>query len=336
MTNATKTLAIIFAGTLAIAFATSWSWSSSSSTAFQEQLLAVDTSAVQAVRIEGSDASSVRLERADGNWSVAPSDTAVTYPASATAVQDLLQTLPSLQVSTVTTRQTSKHPRYGVDSTGTRVALLGAGDETLGELIVGRTRIQRPQGGAAQNRRQRLRRQRRGTPITYVRRPDQSDVYSIEQSLRTVTSRSLDDWRDKQLWTVDRSEIRQVDVTIPGDSSFTMKRAAPSDTASAAAPDTWLSAGDTLETSAVSSMLRTLSTPTADGFVNDASPDTFGKARYKVQLQTADGTRRTLRLKPDGENYVEVADGFPYVVTLRKSSWDNSVLQGRTALLKNK
>ena len=334
MTNATKTLAIIFAGTLALAFATSWSWSSSSSAAFQEQLLAVETSAVQAVRIERSDGPSVRLERDGDRWTVAPSDGSTHYPASATAVQDLFRTLPALQVNTVTTRQTSKHPRYGVDSTGTRITMLGSGDETLGELILGRTRIQRPQRGQAKSPMQRMRR-RRGTPITYVRRPDRPDVYSVEQSLRTVTSRSVEDWRDKQIWAVDRSKIRRVDLTFPGDSSFTLQRAAPSDTASAAAPDTWLSAGDTLETSKVSSMLRTLSTPTADGFVSDASPERFSGARYKVQLQTADGTRRTLRLKPNGENYVAAADDFPYIVRLRKSSWDNSVLQGRTALLKN-
>jgi hypothetical protein len=336
MTNATKTLAIIFAGSLAIAFATSWSWSSSSSTAFQEKLLAVDTSAVQAVRIERSDGPTVRLERAESGWSVAPSDTTATYPASATAVQDLLRTLPSLQVNTITTRQTNKHPRYGVDSTGTRITMLGSGGESLGSLIVGRTRIRRPQRGQGQNPMRRMRRQRRGSPITYVRRPDKPDVYSIETSLSPITSRSIDDWRDKQLWAVDRSKIRQIDVTVPGDSSFTMRRAAPSDTASAAAPDTWLSAGDTLKTAEVSSMLRTLSSPTADGFVEGASPDDFSGARYTVRLQTADGTRRTLRLRPDRENYVAVADGFPYVVTLPKSSWDSSVLQGRSALLKTK
>jgi hypothetical protein len=52
MTNATKTLALTFAGALALALATSWNWSSSSSAAFQQALLGVDTSAVQAVQID--------------------------------------------------------------------------------------------------------------------------------------------------------------------------------------------------------------------------------------------------------------------------------------------
>ena len=96
------------------------------------------------------------------------------------------------------TRQPQKHPQYGVDSTGTTVTMPGNAEELLGRLIVGRTQFRRSQsGGATRNR---LRQRRRGTPITYVRAPDQPDVYSIEQSLRSVTSRSVEDWRDKQMW----------------------------------------------------------------------------------------------------------------------------------------
>ena len=337
MTNATKTLALVFAGSVALALATSWSWSGTSSAAFQSNLLAVDTSAVQAIRIERSNAPTVRLERDDDGWAVAPADTSATYPANRQAVSDLLRTLPNLSVGAVTTRQADKHPRYGVDSTGTRIAMLGTGGDPLGELIVGRTRMRQPQRqGRAQSPMQRMRR-RRGTPVTYVRSPDRPDVYSVEQSFGTVTRRGVEDWRDKQIWAVDRAQIRRIDLRYPADSSFTIRRAAPSDTAAAAAPDTWLSAGDTLKTAEVSSMLRTLSAPTADGFAENTTPDTFGDALYTVRLQTADGSRRTLRLRPNpgDQHYLATADGFPYVVELRKSQWDSSVLRGRSALLKN-
>lgn len=335
MTNATKTLALLFAGSVALALAASWSWSGTSSAAFQSNLLAVDTSAVQAVQIVRSGRPSVRLERGDDGWSVVPGDTSARYPASTSAVNDLLSTLPNLSVGAVTTRQPDKHPRYGVDSTGTRIAMLDASGETLGELIVGRTRMRRPQRqGRAQSPMQRMRR-RRGTPVTYVRSPDRPDVYSVEQAFRSVTGRGVEDWRDKQIWAVDRAAIRRIDLRYPADSSFTIRRAAPSDTA-AAAPDTWLSAGATLQTSAVSSMLRTLSSPTADGFVEGTQPDALGDPLYTVRLQTANGSQRALHLRPgpSDQHYVATADGFPYVVQLRKSQWDDSVLRGRSALLK--
>lgn len=338
MTNATKTLALFFAGTLALALATSWSWSTGSSAAFQSNLLAVDTSAVQAVRVERSDGPSVRLERSDGRWSVSPGDTEASYPASAQAVDALFRTLPNLSVGAVTTRQTDNHPRYGVDSTGTQITMLGSGGETLGELILGRTRVRQPEsGGPGQSPRQRLRRRRRGTPVTYVRQPSRPDVYSVEQSFRSLVTRSVEDWRKKQIWAVDRSKVRRVDVTVPGGDSYTMQRAAPSDTASAAAPDTWLSAGDTLKTAEVSSMLRTLSSPTADGFVEGMSPEDVDDARHRVQLQLADGSRRILQLRPgsSGVYYEAVADSFPYVVQLNKQTWDDDVLRARSVLLKN-
>ncbi len=332
MTNATKTLALIFAGTVALALATSWSWSTTSSAAFQEELLAVDTSAVQAVRIERSQASSVRLERTSDGWAVAPSDTSATYPASAQSVTQLLSTLPALQVSAVATRQPDKHPRYGVDSTGTTITMLGADDEHLGQLIVGRTQIRRPQSGR-QTQNPLQRQQRRGTPITYVRSPDKPDVYSIEQSLRSLTSRSVEDWRDTQIWAVDRSQVQRIDFRYPADSSFTVERVSPSDTT--AGPDAWVSAGDTLSRNDISSMLRTLSSPQADGFVENMASENFGEALYTVRLQLTDGSRRTLRLRPTsaGEQYRATAEGFPYVVELQKSRWDRSVLKGRGALL---
>ena len=336
MTNATKTLAIIFAGTLALALATSWSWSTTSSAAFQQNLLAVDTSAVQAIRIEHWNRPSVRLERTEEGWSVVPTDTSVTYPASNQSVEQLLSTLPTLQVNAVATRQPDKHPRYGVDSTGTMITMLGGDDEQLGQLLVGRTQIQRPQSGG--RRRNPMRRRRRGTPITYVRAPDKPDVYSVEQSLRSITNRSAEDWRDRTIWTVDRTRIQRIDFRYPADSSFTARRVSPTDTATTS--DAWVSAGDTLSRSSVSSMLRTLSSPRADGFVESKAPEDLGEAPFEIRLylsQQQSGSPRTLQLRPNlsGKYYIATATGYPYVAQLRAGTWDRSVLKERSAFLKN-
>lgn len=334
MTNATKTLALIFAGTLAIALATSWNWSSSSSAAFQQELLGVDTSAVQAVQIKQPDGPPVRLKRSNEGWTVTPPNTSTTYPADGPAVERLLTTLPSLQVNAVATRQPDKHPRYGVDSTGTLISLLGAGNEPLGRLIVGRSRVRQPQSQGSQGPMQQMQR-RRGTPVTYVRSPDHPDVYSVEHSLGSITGRSVEDWRDKRIWAVDRSQIQRVDFTFPGDSSFTMQRTASGDTASAVGPATWVSEGDTLSSDAVSSLLRQLSSPEADGFAEETSPEDVSDPLYSVSLGLSDGSKRTLELSPDPSDnaYLATADGFEYVARLQKNKWDRSVLQGRSALL---
>lgn len=334
MTNATKTLAIVFAGSLTLALMTSWSWSTTSSAAFQTELLAVDTGAVQAVRIERPDAPLVQLQRSDTGWVVAPADTSATYPAGRQAVTGLLNNLPSLQVGAVATRQPEKHPRYGVDSTGTTVTLLGENETSLGQLIVGRTRIQRPQS-SGQGRRSRMRRQRRGTPITYVRSPDRPDVYAIEKSLQAVVTRSVEDWRDTQIWAVDRTQIQRIDFRYPADSSFTVRRVTSGDS-TASRRDAWVTAGDTLSRNSASALLRTLSSPQAEGFRNNMTPEDLTDPLYTLRLHLADGSQRTLRLRPSasGPRYVAAADGWPYVAELRASTWDRSVLQGRASLLK--
>lgn len=332
MTNATKTLSLLFAGSVLLALVSSWGWSSSSSAAFQDQLLAVDTAQVQTVHIDRSDGSALRLRRADSGWTVTPNDGSEEYSASAQAIDRLFSTLPSLSVHAVATRQPEKHARYGVDSTGTRVTLLDANDEPLGQLYVGQTQMQQPQSGGRQ---QQLRRQQRGSLITYVRPVGQPDVYSVEAPLRSVVNRSITDWRDKQIWTVDRSKIRRIEFDYPADSSYTITRLSPSDTTSAATPDAWVSEEDTLDTGSVTSLLHTLSSPQASGFINELSPDTFGDALYTIRLHLADDTQRTLRLRPaeESENYAATTETFPSVVELNASQWNRTVLRDRDELL---
>jgi hypothetical protein len=145
----------------------------------------------------------------------------------------------------------------------------------------------------------------------------------------------VEDWRDKQIWGLVRSDIQRIDLRYPADSSFTVQRVAAS--VNAAAPAAWVSAGDTLSQSEVSSMLRVLSSPQADGFADSTTPEDFGEAVYEVRLKLTDGSRRSVRLRPalDARQYLAVANGFPYVVELQSGSWDRSVLRGRSALLES-
>lgn len=329
MTNATKTLAILFGASVLLAVVVRWGGGSGSSAAFQTELLAVDTAQVQSVRIERSGGPSIRLNKSGGSWTVAPSDTSATFPASATTVESVLGTLSSIEVSAVATRQSDKHARYGVDSTGAQVTMLGGDDEPLGQLIVGRTQMKQPPSSGGQ-RNPLQRRRQRGTPVTYVRSPDKSDVYSVEQALTSIVNRNVEAWRDKQIWAVDQTQINKVEFDYPADSSFTMRRVADSSSSA------WLSQGDTLATGDVSSLLRTVSTPDADGFVEGTTPENLSDPLYTVRLQVGD-TMRSLHFHSSGDDntYHATANGYPYVAELRASRWDRSVLQGRDTLLQD-
>jgi hypothetical protein len=339
MTNATKTLAVLFAATLALAVASSWSWSGSSGASFRTKLLPVDTSAVQAMRIAQGDGPTVRLQKADDGWTVRPDDAESSYPAQTSSVDRLLNTLPSLPVKAVATRQTDKHPRYGVDSTGTTVTLLGSGDEELGALLVGRTEFRsRNESDGKSSPMQRMRRQ--GTNITYVRAPDRPDVYSVEADLESMVTKSVTDWRDKTIWGVAESDIQRVQLTTAGDSaaadtSVRFQRAVPSDTAASPKP-TWISNGDTLSTDAVSSVLTTVASPRASGFAEATTPDELSDPIHTVRLTLSDGTKRTLTLYPDPsstDTYLATASDYPYVARIQKRRWED-VFKPRSTFLK--
>jgi hypothetical protein len=332
MTNATKTLALVFAGSLVLAFATSWQWDSASSAAFQEEVLPVDTSAVHTVRIASPDRPTLRLTRSTGGWVVSSADTAATYPASPDAVGDLLRSVPGLAVAAVATRRPEKHPRYGVDSTGTTLTLLDASGERLGALVLGRTQFRDAAGGGSAGGALQ-RRRRTGTTSTDVRPPEQPDVYAVEASLRSFSAWDLTGWRDKRLWSVSRAQVQRIDFSYPADSSFAIRRVAAPDTA--ATPAAWVSAGDTLSQRRVSPLLRVLTAPRADAFAEALSPSDLQDAPYTLRLHLADGTQRTLRLSPApaGSFYRAAADEYPYVAELRDGAWDDSVLQGRSTFL---
>ncbi|PSQ95285.1 MAG: hypothetical protein BRD55_12280 [Bacteroidetes bacterium SW_9_63_38] len=340
MTNATKSLALIFAGTLALAVASSWSWSGSSGASFRTKLLTVDTSAVKAVRIARNDGSTIRLQKTESGWTVGSDEAKTAYPAQSSAVTRLLNTLPSISVKAVAARQSDKHPRYGVDSTGTTVTLLDSGDETLGSLLVGRTEFQsrNKENSGKTSPMQRMRRQ--GTSVTYVRRPNQPDVYSVEASLESMLSKNVEDWRNKTIWSAAQSNVQRIYLTTAGDSAaadttFSLQRAVASDTASTG-PPTWLSNGDTLSTDAVTSVLTTLASPRASGFAEHTSPNQLKNPRHKVRLRLSDGSEHTLKLYPDpssNDTYLGTASDYPSVARLQKRRWDG-VFKPRSTFLK--
>jgi hypothetical protein len=97
-------------------------------------------------------------------------------------------------------------------------------------------------------------------------------------------------------------------------------------------PSTWISAGDTLSSSEVSSALRTLSSPEADGFADEVSAGTLDSSPYAIRLHLRDGSRRTLRLSPAADGYRATAEQGDFVVRLADTPWDD-LLRGRSAFL---
>ncbi|MDX1671270.1 MAG: DUF4340 domain-containing protein [Balneolaceae bacterium] len=311
MTNATKSLLIIFVTLVAATALVKWQSGPPSSELFRSSLVEVDTSRVNRVVIEQPIRERrFTFFREENRWMVSSAGTGESYTADENALQRAIDRLIGLNVKAVATRDPSRHTRFKVDSTGTRVTLLEDENE-LASVYIGAPQILS-----------------RREFNSYVRPAGDDAVYSVEGFLNPVFNRELDGWRAKQVWDLERSDISRIDFGYPADSSFTISRAGSG----------WVSEGDTLRSPALSSMLTTLSSLQANSFADTLSVENFGEGLYRIQLHLKSGEQKMLRIRPgagEDDPFFAVASDFPYVFTLNRSNMENTLLKSRRELLQN-
>lgn len=310
MTNATKTLLIIFLVLVGITGVYSWMDDSRASEGLRTDLVTASTEQVNRIVIDNQGRGyPITLQKDDEQWMVHSRDSEQSYRANQQAIDAALDEITSLNIKALVTRDAQNHARYQVDSTGTGVTLYD-GDRRLTQLILGKPQIIS-----------------RSQFNTYMRRADEDAVYAVEGFLSASFNKDIPNWRDKQVWKVNQQDIQRVDFLYPADSSYSIQRAGA---------DQWISGNDTLATRTVDNLMSRLANVRASGFINEATPEDFGQEQYAIQIQLSNGVQQTLRIRPDAEDdtrYRAVAGDYPYVFTLNKNTWDNSVLRSRTQLL---
>jgi hypothetical protein len=309
MTNATKSLLIVFVSLLLLTALVKWNSTPSSSEAFRTTLVDVDAQKVDRISIEQPAANrTLVLMQTPSGWTVSEGTGGETFEADSGFVQRALDDLTGLQVKAVVTRNPEKFTRYKVDSTGTLVSLY-EGEELLESVVI----------GAPQFVSQR-------EFNNYVRPSDEETVYAVEGFLESTFNRELDRWRETQVWDIDRDDIVRIDLMLPADSSYSIERI----------DEGWVSGTDTLSQTQIATVLSRLASLNANGFVDSLAVSDFGTERYAIQLRLENGSDRLIKLKPDERDdtyYVATATDFPYVFKVYKSSWENSVLQSKEELL---
>ena len=165
---------------------------------------------------------------------------------------------------------------------------------------------------------------------SYVRLADEKTVYAVEGFLTPAFSKPLADWRDKEVWDLEQSKITRVHFKYPADSaSFSIHKTED---------QKWVSAGDSLSSLSMNSLLGQLSTVKAEGFIDTLSVEHFEAEDYAIQLQMESGKNYRLRLKnlkADSTAYAAVSPEFDYVFKLNKSSFGDYVLKRRSELLED-
>lgn len=312
MSNATKSLAIIFAVLVVITGLVKWSSGPAESEALRKGLATFDTTAVDKIVIDRpTNDPSILLTRSKNVWNVEQDrEESGVYPAASGKISRAMQELKNMEILAVVSRNESEYPRFKVDSTGTRVSLYD-GAEQLESVILGAPQME--------SRRQ---------FNNYVRPADEEAVYTVSGFVSSTFNQDWDAWRNKKVWNLNRQDLQHVEFDYPADSSYTVTKATP---------NSWVAGNDTVNTSVMATVVDKLSRLNAKGFEQDVTKETFGEPLYTLRLQLTNGDQKNIELRPNPNNnneYIGRTDDFPYIFTLDKNSWDNQVLKPRRELLR--
>ena len=313
MSNATKTLASIFIVLGVLTALIDLTSGPTASKALRQELVSVDTSAINKMVIERPTAdTSIILSKKNTQWNIeqGPTPDGQTYPAAGDRIRGAMGELNNLDIKAVVTRQEENYPRYKVDSTGTKVTLY-KGDSKAASIILGAPQMQ--------SRRQ---------INSYVRPAGEKEVYTVSGFVSRTFNREWSAWRNKTVWNLNRNSVQHIEFRYPADSSFTITKAGP---------NSWVAGDDTVAAGSRGTIIDKVSRLEAEGFKNEESVDAFSDPLYTLRVQLDNGEVKTIKLKPDSGTsgwYKGIATGYPYVFTLNKNVWDSQVLKSRSSMLK--
>lgn len=310
MTNATKTLLIIFGALLVITGVVKWSGSGNVSNGLKSKVLNFETSNIDHIKIDESGGKDFAFKKEGRNWQVRRTGSDQWYKADTNAVYSSLDQLNDLMPQAIVTRDTAQFIRYQVDTSGTRVNLMHGTKQVAG-IVIGKFAYS---GGSSAN--------------SYVRPINTKTVFSVNGFLSSNFKRTLDEWRDKRIWQLNRNRIKQIDMEYPADSSFSII---------SAGPNQWTYKSDTLKSDAVSNMIDRLASLNADSFADNMKMEDFGEPLYRIVIHLEGNKKQEIDIKPalkDKKEYLLKATDYPYVFKESRSLFNSEVLRSEKDLVK--
>ncbi|MCK5483336.1 MAG: DUF4340 domain-containing protein [Gemmatimonadetes bacterium] len=193
---------------------------------------------ISLVRILGPGAEdSVRLEEADGSWTVNG------YPADSALVRQLSEGLDTAQIGRLVARSVTNHARLGVAEDSARRIKIGPAGDPYVEFLLGRG----------------------GPDGRYVRFPSSDEVFSLPAASMRLLAHSAEEWRNRIVAAVDTSlvsriEVRRNDEPAPLELSRAIGDSAVS----------WSLGGGAVDSATVDALLGESANLTATGFPSDS------------------------------------------------------------------
>ena len=232
------------------------------------------------------------------------------YDATAEAGATLTRALGQAAIGNLVGRNPENHERLGVDGAAGRTVTVYPSDAAPVSFIVGE--------------------QAQVLNQSYVRRPGEDEVYTLQGSLVTLVSRGPDDWRDKTILGAAREDIQRLEYDY-SDESFALELT----------PEGWTiePSGATADPSFVNGTLSQLAGLRAIGFAPDSVISTLGWDSLTSELRVLGPGGFVLgdlmfkkREEEQGVGYYIRRAGSPVVYTLSTFSGDQ-ILKRESAFI---
>ena len=240
----------------------------------REKLVSVDTARIDRIVISQPEKDTrVELFKKDGNWQVKDKDRY--FKADNRKVRSVLTEISALKPQSVAATSSEMWEKYKVaDTMGTRVQFK-RGDEIKADLILGRINFKMPK---QDNQNPYMRQQQE--ILMYVRPYEDEYVYVTDGMVKLGLGSKPDDYRQKLLCKINTDDIKSIDFSYPGKSSFTVRKQ----------DQKWLLNDSPADSAGTVKYIRKLKYVSGNKFIHDFVPegqDIFGKITINLNGRSA-------------------------------------------------
>lgn len=277
-----KTLLLIFL-TLLVGFLASQFAFEKKKRTFKTELIQLDTSAITSILLypKSDNQEEILLKKEKEFWVISKGN--VTNKANQAAVTSILRNLSLIKTKRVASKSQDKWADYEVDAiNGSRVKAYG-GDKLLEDFIVGRFNFN----------------QQTRQGISYVRLEGGDEVYAVDGFLSMTMSQGFEAYRNKEILTVNKSDLTQISINTIGITTLLQKSEAG-----------WAQDGGPVDSTTLFNYLDGLQQITGSVFADDFEDYQSNELLYKTLLLEGNNISTPLVIKA----YKDTTRSTPFII----------------------
>lgn len=171
-----------------------------------------DIENVVKIELKSKTEEGITLTKKDSeNWNVSDSDKE--YKANLDIVNNYLNELSKIKSQRLAAKSKDKWDEFEVtDSSALKIKLFDSKNKSLLDILIGKFSYKQVADPYGRNNVQ---------GISYIRLANEKEIYAVDGFLPMSLDKKLDDWRNKLLCKLNKSDVKSINFTYP-DSSFTL------------------------------------------------------------------------------------------------------------------